>query len=92
MLVHASEFVFVWLLNNVCVLTGMLWRYVRASMSLSGYLPPMCDPTDGHLLLDGGYVNNMPGQSIMQQLFLLQHNIICINLKREIAPCKYVFF
>lgn len=40
--------------------TGSLWRYVRASMSLSGYLPPLCDPSDGHLLLDGGYVNNLP--------------------------------
>ena len=30
-------------------------------MSLSGYLPPLCDPVDGHLLLDGGYVNNLPG-------------------------------
>ena len=30
-------------------------------MSLAGYLPPLCDPTDGHLLLDGGYVNNLPG-------------------------------
>jgi lysophospholipid hydrolase len=33
---------------------GSLWRYVRASMSLSGYLPPLCDPEDGHMLLDGG--------------------------------------
>ncbi|ODN06433.1 Neuropathy target esterase sws, partial [Orchesella cincta] len=33
---------------------GSLWRYTRASMSLSGYMPPLCDPTDGHLLLDGG--------------------------------------
>ncbi|BFZ05565.1 hypothetical protein BsWGS_08604 [Bradybaena similaris] len=40
--------------------SGSLWRYVRASMSLSGYLPPLCDPTDGHLLLDGGYVNSLP--------------------------------
>ncbi|OWF43844.1 Patatin-like phospholipase domain-containing protein 7 [Mizuhopecten yessoensis] len=40
--------------------TGSLWRYVRASMSLSGYMPPLCDPVDGHLLLDGGYVNNLP--------------------------------
>lgn len=40
---------------------GSLWRYVRSSMSLSGYLPPLCDPVDGHLLLDGGYVNNLPG-------------------------------
>uniref|UniRef100_T1IXP6 Neuropathy target esterase sws n=1 Tax=Strigamia maritima TaxID=126957 RepID=T1IXP6_STRMM len=40
---------------------GSLWRYARASMSLSGYLPPLCDPEDGHLLLDGGYINNLPG-------------------------------
>uniref|UniRef100_A0A668AXK5 lysophospholipase n=1 Tax=Myripristis murdjan TaxID=586833 RepID=A0A668AXK5_9TELE len=39
---------------------GSLWRYVRASMSLSGYLPPLCDPKDGHLLMDGGYINNLP--------------------------------
>ncbi|XP_072300212.1 patatin-like phospholipase domain-containing protein 6 [Eucyclogobius newberryi] len=39
---------------------GSLWRYVRASMTLSWYLPPLCDPKDGHLLMDGGYVNNLP--------------------------------
>uniref|UniRef100_A0A6Q2ZL20 lysophospholipase n=1 Tax=Esox lucius TaxID=8010 RepID=A0A6Q2ZL20_ESOLU len=39
---------------------GSLWRYTRASMSLSGYLPPLCDPKDGHLLMDGGYINNLP--------------------------------
>ena len=32
-------------------------------MSLAGYLPPLCDPMDGHLLLDGGYVNNLPGKT-----------------------------
>lgn len=31
-------------------------------MSLSGYMPPLCDPQDGHLLLDGGYCNNLPGE------------------------------
>uniref|UniRef100_A0A7E4V292 Neuropathy target esterase sws n=1 Tax=Panagrellus redivivus TaxID=6233 RepID=A0A7E4V292_PANRE len=40
--------------------SGPLWMYARASMSLAGYLPPLCDPVDGHLLLDGGYVNNVP--------------------------------
>ncbi|XP_023649945.1 patatin-like phospholipase domain-containing protein 6 isoform X1 [Paramormyrops kingsleyae] len=39
---------------------GSLWRYVRASMTLSGYLPPLCDPKDGDLLMDGGYTNNLP--------------------------------
>ena len=41
-------------------MTRCLWRYVRSSMSLAGYMPPLCDPQDGHLLLDGGYVNNLP--------------------------------
>ncbi|XP_022085231.1 neuropathy target esterase-like isoform X1 [Acanthaster planci] len=47
--------------------SGSLWRYTRASMSLSGYLPPLCDPKDGHLLLDGGYVNNVPAD-VMRSL------------------------
>lgn len=38
--------------------SGYLWRYVRASMSLSGFLPPLCD--NGSMLLDGGYLNNLP--------------------------------
>lgn len=47
--------------------SGSLWRYVRASMSLSGYMPPLCDPVDGHLLLDGGYVNNLPADVLLGQ-------------------------
>ncbi|XP_014807848.1 PREDICTED: patatin-like phospholipase domain-containing protein 7 isoform X1 [Calidris pugnax] len=43
---------------------GSLWRYVRASMSLSGYMPPLCDPKDGHLLMDGGYINNLPADVV----------------------------
>uniref|UniRef100_A0A670KHF8 lysophospholipase n=1 Tax=Podarcis muralis TaxID=64176 RepID=A0A670KHF8_PODMU len=39
----------------VCV-----WRYVRASASYTPYLPPLCDPKDSHLLVDGCYVNNVP--------------------------------
>ncbi|KAJ8797599.1 hypothetical protein J1605_017331, partial [Eschrichtius robustus] len=39
---------------------GSLWRYVRASMSLSGYMPPLCDPKDGRLLMDGGYISDLP--------------------------------
>ena len=34
---------------------GWLWRYVRASMTYSSVLPPICDPRDGHLLVDGCY-------------------------------------
>ena len=37
---------------------GYAWRYIRASMSLAGLLPPLED--DGSMLLDGGYVDNLP--------------------------------
>jgi lysophospholipid hydrolase len=37
--------------------SGYVWRYVRASMSLAGLLPPLCD--DGSMLLDGGYIDNL---------------------------------
>ncbi|XP_047659076.1 patatin-like phospholipase domain-containing protein 6 isoform X2 [Tachysurus fulvidraco] len=39
---------------------GCVWRYVRSSASYTPYLPPLCDPKDGHLLVDGCYVNNVP--------------------------------
>jgi lysophospholipid hydrolase len=42
----------------------MLWRYARASMGLVAYFPPICDPADGHYLLDGGYTNLVPGKEI----------------------------
>ena len=47
--------------NRPGLISGSLWRYIRASMSIAGALPPMIDPTDGHLLVDGCYVNNVPG-------------------------------
>ena len=37
---------------------GYIWRYVRASMSLAGWLPPICE--NGSMLMDGGYLNNLP--------------------------------
>jgi lysophospholipid hydrolase len=49
-------------------INGCLWRYVRASMSLQGYLPPLCDPLTGNLLLDGGYCNNLP-IDVMRRVF-----------------------
>lgn len=41
---------------------GYIWRYIRASMSLSGYLPPICD--NGSMLMDGGYLNNVPADAM----------------------------
>lgn len=37
---------------------GYAWRYIRASMSLAGLLPPLEDK--GSMLLDGGYLDNLP--------------------------------
>ncbi|KAK0662693.1 Lysophospholipase nte1 [Lasiodiplodia hormozganensis] len=37
--------------------SGYVWRYVRASMSLAGLVPPLCD--EGNMLVDGGYVDNL---------------------------------
>eukprot|EP01104_Vermistella_antarctica_P014681 TRINITY_DN4671_c0_g1_i1.p1 TRINITY_DN4671_c0_g1~~TRINITY_DN4671_c0_g1_i1.p1 ORF type:complete len:1600 (+),score=389.07 TRINITY_DN4671_c0_g1_i1:371-5170(+) len=47
---------------------GPLWRYVRASMTLAGFLPPMPHHQTGDLLVDGGYVNNVPAD-VMHALF-----------------------
>jgi len=38
--------------------SGYAWRYVRASMTLAGFLPPLSD--NGNLLVDGGYMDNTP--------------------------------
>lgn len=38
--------------------SGYAWRFIRASMSLAGLLPPITD--NGSMLLDGGYVDNLP--------------------------------
>lgn len=37
--------------------SGYAWRYIRASMTLAGMIPPICD--DGSMLLDGGYIDNL---------------------------------
>lgn len=35
-------------------------------MSIAGIFPPICDYKDGHLLVDGCYVNNVPGNEIIE--------------------------
>lgn len=44
---------------------GYAWRYIRASMSLAGLLPPITDK--GSMLLDGGYVDNLPVAEMRSQ-------------------------
>lgn len=38
--------------------SGYAWRFIRASMTLVGLLPPLCD--NGNMLVDGGYIDNLP--------------------------------
>ena len=38
--------------------SGLLWRALRASVALPGILPPVTH--HGHLLVDGGSMNNLP--------------------------------
>lgn len=45
--------------------SGFAWRYIRASMSLAGLLPPIVD--NGNMLLDGGYVDNLPVTEMKQR-------------------------
>jgi NTE family protein len=39
--------------------SGLLWRALRASVALPGILPPVTQD-GGHLLVDGGVMNNLP--------------------------------
>ncbi|KAJ7597324.1 hypothetical protein C8J56DRAFT_919757 [Mycena floridula] len=43
--------------------SGYAWRFIRASMTLVGLLPPLCD--NGSMLVDGGYVDNLPVSAII---------------------------
>ncbi|EKM61421.1 uncharacterized protein PHACADRAFT_135056 [Phanerochaete carnosa HHB-10118-sp] len=43
--------------------TGYAWRFIRASMTLVGLLPPICD--SGNMLVDGGYLDNLPVSTMM---------------------------
>lgn len=45
--------------------SGYAWRYIRASMSLAGLLPPLTD--NGSMLLDGGYIDNLPVEEMKQR-------------------------
>ncbi|XP_031418479.1 patatin-like phospholipase domain-containing protein 6 isoform X3 [Clupea harengus] len=67
---------------------GSLWRYVRASMTLSGYLPPLCDPKDGNLLMDGGYINNLPAD-IARTLGAKTVIAIDVGSQDETDLCNY---
>lgn len=45
--------------------SGYAWRFIRASMTLCGLVPPIVD--HGNMLLDGGYVDNLPVSEMKRQ-------------------------
>ncbi|CAG8534116.1 693_t:CDS:2 [Cetraspora pellucida] len=66
--------------------SGYAWRYVRASMSLSSFLPPLCD--NGNLLVDGGYLDNLP-VSVMKSMGA--NSIIAVDVAshEDTSPVYY---
>ncbi|KAG7360957.1 cyclic nucleotide-binding protein [Nitzschia inconspicua] len=52
--------------NAIIHTKGLLWKYVRASMTLAGYLPPIAD--NGSLLVDGGYLNAIPADIMKHKM------------------------
>lgn len=47
-------------------------------MTIAGVFPPVCDPLDGHLLVDGCYVNNVPGINFYYDAITHIEKYICI--------------
>ena len=61
---------------------GPLWPYVRASMTISGYFPPICEPQEGNLLVDGGYLNNLPAD-VMKALGA--KTVLAVDVSSEVV-------
>lgn len=57
---------------------GPLWRAVRASVSLPGVLPPAVE--NGHLLVDGAVVNNLPVDVMRERV---RGRVIAVDLAVE---------
>ena len=65
--------------------SGIMWRYVRASMSLSGFLPPLCDR--GDMLLDGGYMDNLPANDMRP--FCERIIAVDVGAPDDMSPMEY---
>ncbi len=66
---------------------GLCWKYVRASMSLHGYLPPISE--DGSLLLDGGYTCIVPNDVMSKEIGA--RAVIAVDVSREEMPNYYEY-
>lgn len=74
--------------NNVQVVhtKGVAWKYVRASMSLQNYLPPLSE--EGSLLVDGGYMNVLPAD-VMKQMGA--KTVIAVDVTQEVILDNYEY-
>jgi lysophospholipid hydrolase len=66
---------------------GLLWKYVRASMSLTGYLPPVAE--NGSLLVDGGYLNIVPADVMRDQMGARTVISVDVAAEQEREYCDY---
>lgn len=57
---------------------GALWEAIRASVSLPGILPPALE--QGHLLIDGAVLNNLPVDIMRERV---RGKVIAVNLAVE---------
>lgn len=68
--------------------SGLLWRAVRGSMSLGGFVPPLCDE-NGDMLVDGGYLDNLPVQVMKNQLGANMMFAIDIAAENDTSAVRY---
>jgi NTE family protein len=61
---------------------GLLWRALRASVALPGILPPVTH--HGHLLVDGGVMNNLP-VDVMRELTPGAGPVLACDVTGELA-------
>lgn len=69
--------------------SGYAWRFIRASMSLAGLLPPIIDQT-GSMLLDGGYINNLPVEEIRNCSVIFAVDVGAVDERVAQPPCDSI--
>ena len=67
---------------------GILWRAVRASLSLPGIFPPVY--ADGDLLIDGGALDNVPVGTMRDRVGA--GSVIAVDLAPEVEPMTAAAF
>lgn len=68
--------------SSMCIhRSGTAWKYIRASMSIFGLIPPIVEGDD-NLLIDGGYVNNL-AVDVMHELPVRPSTIIAVDVENR---------